>query len=52
MLFEAHRSHTGKDVLFLFLLTMLSTPYTIYPICQLNTPNIKINHSTLRRFSQ
>ena len=33
-------------------MSILSTPHTIYPTYQLNTPNIKINHSTLHLFSQ
>ena len=33
-------------------MSILSTPHTIYPTRQLNTPNIKINHSTLRHFPQ
>ena len=51
--FEAHQSHYRERCAFLFpLLIKLSTQHIIYPTCQLNTPNIKINHSTLHHFSQ
>ena len=43
---------SSKGKACIFFLIILSTQHTIYPTCQLNTPNIKINHSTLRHFLQ